>query len=188
MNLKFGSFTFILITSLTAHAEEPISKNLGITFKNANSLQIRKLVSESIMIYGGLGLGYGDGSDSSTFSTNTSSSTNNSKYYQGTIGARKYLNNDKLLKFINIDIIRTYVTSSYSSTSTSYNLNADQQSRNTSVNIIYGIEYFISPSVSIEGGAGIGLFWSEYSNSSESYGVNRGISFPLTNFAMTYYW
>ena len=160
----------ISILSFSAIADEPSNPNYGLSFSSSNQLTMRKPLNESTMIYGGIGLaGYEyEGHDNST--------GNNSSL---TLGARDYLSKDRLSKFINLELTRGI---------TSYSGNTpDYQNMYTTANITYGIEYFLASNFSIEGSAGVGINWQEYTYPTYSY-TYRNNSFPAARLALTYYW
>jgi hypothetical protein len=176
----------ILFTSRSVLADESAQKNYSVSVKNLNGLYIRKSLSETTMIYAGIGLYKGQQYYASDFGFGAVDSTTNYTTYNGAVGARKYLTNEKLSKFINLEIGRYFYKDDNSSTTggPSY----DAQAKSTAANITYGIEYFISSNVSIEGAAGIGMYWSEGTTSSGTYTNTKGISLPLASIALTYYW
>jgi hypothetical protein len=184
-----GLSLMMLCTSQAVLAEDVVQKNYGVTFKYLNSLFVRKQLSESALIYAGISLNFGQQSGSSTSPFDTSSSIDNYRSYAAIFGARKYFNNERVSKFINLEVIRGYNRSNSSfNSSFSGSSNTDDQSQYTSANITCGIEYFISSNVSIEGAAGIGMNWIDSTSSSGFYDSYKSISFPVTNIAMTYYW
>ncbi len=189
MKLIAACLIFIIcFTSQATFADEPIQKNIGVSVKNLNGLYIRKSLSEFSMIYAGIGLGKGQ-LNSSYDGSGTFDSTTNYTTYTGVVGARIYLNNDKLSRFINLDVGRSFSKddSSYNSSATGGS-SFDSKSQSTEVNITYGFEYFIYSNISIEGAAGIGMNWAEGTASNGSYSTFKTISLPLASIALTYYW
>jgi hypothetical protein len=179
----------LLAYSQTASCDDSIQRNWGVSFKNLSGLYIRKSLSETALMYAGIGLGKGQQYYSSDAGLGTFESTSNDTSYTGILGIRKYLSNEKLSKFINLEVLRGVYKSDYStSSSTVSTSNADAQSRVNSTNISYGIEYFLSSRISIEGAAGIGMYWSDGTNSSGSYSANKGVSLPIASIALSYYW
>jgi len=173
MQFKAASLGFIIfVFSLTAIADESNQKNYGVSFDSFNGLYIRKVLNESAMIYAGIDLNNTQTSDSFGNSSGNS--------YSASIGARHYITSNQLSKFINLELLRGYSRFSYTGSD-------DSQATGTSANVSYGIEYFISPNVSIEGKAGISMHWSE-SSSASGTNLHRSTSFPTTNIAITYYW
>lgn len=172
MQFKAASLGFIIfVFSLTAMADESNQKNYGVSFDSFNGLYIRKVLNESAMIYAGINLHNTQTSDSfGNFSGNA---------YSASIGARHYITSNQLSKFINLELLRDYFRFNYTGSD-------DLQVIGTSAYVSYGIEYFISPDVSIEGKAGISMYLSESSSASRTN--SRSTSFPTTNIAITYYW
>lgn len=179
----------IFVTSQATFADDSTQKNLSISVKNLNGLYIRKSLSEFTMLYAGIGISKGQQSASNDSGFGASNSTNNYTTYTGAVGARKYLNNDKVSKFINLELGRSFakVDNSFSS-STAGSDSSDVQSQSTSANITYGIEYFISSNISVEGAAGIGMYWTDDTSSYGTNSTTKGVSFPSANIALTYYW
>ncbi len=179
----------ICLISQTASADEIMQSNVGVSFKNLNGLSLRKALSESTMIYTGIGYRISQGyraSDSGSVMVNRDS---NSTAYSLTVGARKYFNRDMLSKFMNLEVSRNitkYNSSNTSSASGSYN--TDYQTQSNSANITYGVEYYLSPNISVEGAAGVGMSWLEDTVPGNSYSNSKDILFPLVNIALTYYW
>ena len=179
----------IIVASPSAFADETIQRKFGVSIKNLNGLTVRKSLSETSMLYAGISLGKGQLSSTFNDSFGSSDSTTNYTIYSGFTGFRKYLNNDRLAKFINLEVGR-----SFSKDDNAYNSSvggssiADSSSRSTAANITYGFEYFISSNISIEGAAGIGMSWGESTNSYGSYTSYKAISLPLASIALTYYW
>ena len=179
----------VCLTAQTAFADENKQRNLGVSLKNINGLYIRKALSESTMIY--TGIGYRVSQRYSAFDSGSviSNGNNNNTVYSLAVGARKYFNSDNLSKFINLEVgssITKYVSSNNSSTTGSSS--TEYQTQSNSANITYGIEYYISSNISIEGAAGFGMNWLEETVSGNSYTNSKDISFPLVNIALTYYW
>lgn len=184
-----GLIIIIYVISKTASAEESTHSNVGVSFKNLNGLYLRKALSESTMIYTGIGYRISQGYSASDSGTVTLNRDSTNTVYSFVVGARKYFNIDTLSKFLNLEAgrnINKYVSSTTSSTtgitSTEY------QTQNNSANITYGIEYYISSNISIEGAAGFGMNWSEENIPANAYTNSKEISFPLVNIALTYYW
>ena len=141
------------------------------------------------MLYAGMSLSKGQQSSTFNDSFGSSDSTNNYTIYSGFVGFRKYLNNDRLSKFINLEIGRSFSKddNSYNS-SIAGSSSGDSKSQSTVANITYGFEYFITSNISIEGDAGIGMIWGEGTTSYGSYTTFKAISLPLASIALTYYW
>lgn len=179
----------IIVTSPSAFADETIQRNFGVSVKNINGLTVRKSLSETSMLYAGISLGKGQQSSTFNDSFVSSDSTTNFTVYSGFAGFRKYLNNDRLSKFINLEVGRSFSKSdnTYNS-SISVGSSDDAKSQSTAANITYGFEYFISSNISIEGAAGIGMSWGEGTTSYGSYAAYKAISLPLASIALTYYW
>ena len=190
MKLRSACFGLIVYISTQAvYAEEPVKKDLGVSFKNLNGLYIRKSLSDTALLYAGFNIGKGQQYYSSDFGSGTFESTGNDTFYAGIIGGRKYLSNEKISKFINLEVARGFAKADNSTSSSTISIpNSDAQTTMTSANITYGIEYFISPSISIEGSAGVGMYWIVGTNSSGTYSTTKSISLPLASIALTYYW
>ena len=190
MKLRSACFGLIVCISTQAvYAEEPVKKDLGVSFKNLNGLHIRKSLSEATLIYMGISIGKGQQYYSSDLGLSTFESNSNDTSYTGILGGRKYLSNEKISKFINLEVARGFAKADYTTNSSSpSNANFDTQATMSSASVTYGIEYFLSPGISIEGAAGIGLYWTEGSNSSGTYSTTKGISLPIASIALTYYW
>lgn len=173
MRLSTASLGIILfIISFPAIADESNKTNYGISFSSSGQLAIRKSVNDSVMLYTGIGLANNQQGGGFSYTFNS---------YGLTLGARNYLskdNLDNLSRFINLELSRGR---------TSYSGDIDQQVMSTSANIAYGIEYFLSSNLSIEGSAGIGISWGEVTQPASSYST-RYSSFPNGRLALTYYW
>ena len=184
-----GLSIIICVISQTASAKETTHRDMGVSFKNFNGLYIRKALSESTMIYTGIGYRISQSYSASDSGVVTSSRDSTNTVYSFAVGARKYFNIDTLSKFINLEVGRNfnkYVSSTNSSTTGSSS--TEYQTQNNSANITYGIEYYISSNISIEGAAGLGMNWSEDNIPAYAYTNSKEISFPLVNIALTYYW
>lgn len=166
----FGSIIFSL--SFPAVAENTNQNNYGLSFGSSNTLSIKKFLNQSTQILAGASLTKGQAS-----SSNSCCSSSNSNYAIS-VGVRHYQSVAKLSPFGEATISWIYNKSS------SNGLTASSSA--TSLNLSYGIEYFISTNLSIEGKAGVGLAHS--STSSSSGFSSSAISIPSVSTAVTYYW
>jgi hypothetical protein len=175
--LKICLGIFISVLSLSSFAEEKTQNEYGISYGGSTGLAIRKSVSEKTLIYAGIGLGY---SHSDSSSSCCGGSSGKSNFYALTLGTRRYLSIEKLSKFIDAELQGQYGEGSDSSGLTYYG-------SGVSVYASYGVEYFLSAAISIEGKAGFRMNYFTNSSSGGS-GTNKSINFPAASTAITYYW
>jgi hypothetical protein len=164
--------------SLSSFAEETTQKEYGVSYGGSTGLAIRKSVSEKTLVFAGIGLGYSNYDSSSSC---CGSNSGNSNFYALTLGTRRYLSIEKLSKFIDVELHGYYGEGSDSTSGTTI------YQKGVSVYASYGVEYFLSANISIEGKAG---FRMNYSTNSSSGGSSSGksIDFPAASTAITYYW
>jgi hypothetical protein len=175
-----ASLGFIIcVASLSAFADETYQRNTGVSFGSgfgSTALSIRKSLSETTLVYAGIISAYSH--DNSTFSGNTSKGIFNSNGL--TLGTRHFLSVEKLSKFIDVGLSTIYSESRDSFGNNNYSANA-------SLYAAYGIEYFFTTNLSIEGKAGVGFGYNK-SSSASSKSISKGISLPIAATAITYYW
>lgn len=94
------------------------------------------------------------------------------------LGYRKYINKEKIDHFYGANVILYYADREDSD-----NLNGDV--RSAQLEFIYGLEYFITDNISIEGRAGIGISYYDYSNNDTT---SRSFTIPITGVGVNYYW
>jgi len=179
----------ICLTSQTAFADDSARRNFGVSFKNINGLSVRKGLNETTMIYGGIAVSQNQRNSENGPGSIITSGTSNVATYTGTVGARQYISNAVLSNYINLEvgrIITKYDNTTNSSTTGSSSI--DYQTQVNTAGLAYGIEYFISSNISIEGAAGIGVTWSEQLYPDNAYYSDKSVVFPLVNIALTYYW
>lgn len=169
-----GAGIILVVASFSAVADEPSNANYGVSFSGTNQLLLRKVVNESVMVYGGIQVAsYNlDGGNSSFLSSSATS-----RYYS--IGVRDYLSKASLSKFINFEFTRGFQTST--------DAVGTSQRVDTSAYLNYGIEYFLSPNISIEGSAGVAFYKYEITNSTYSHSFTN-TAIPIAKLALTYYW
>lgn len=170
--IAFSLGLIIFTSSLSAFADDANLNKYGISYGGSTGLAIRKALNENTLLYAGIGFGYGHYDNSSCCSDNSSN-------YTMTFGTRRFLAVDKLSKFIDVELIAQYVESR-SSVSNSHG-------KGVSAFVAYGIEYFLSPNLSIEGKAGLSVnyFTSSFGGASNS---QKSTNFPRAVTAITYYW
>jgi len=190
MKIIAACLSFIIcLTSQIVCADDFTQRNFGISFSNINRLNIRKALNDTTMLYAGFGISHSEQNSATTSSTLNFSGTSNRTIYTGAVGARKYINYDKLSNFINLEVGR--IISKYDNTTNSSSAGSstyEYQAQMNTANITYGIEYYISSDISIESAAGIGVNWSEQLYPDNSYYSDKSVVFPLVNIALTYYW
>jgi hypothetical protein len=190
MKLCAVSFiSFILLTSQAVYADDIPRRDFGVSINNINELSVRKGLTESTMIYAGLGYSQSQHDSQNDSSSIVTGSAVNLTTYRGMVGVRIYGNNNNLSKYLNLEvgrIISKNETTTYSNTTGSTSI--DYQTHSNTASLTCGMEYFISPNISIEGAAGFGVSWTEQLYPDNSYMSDKSISFPLVNIALTYYW
>ena len=174
--LKVCLGILISVSSHSAFAEDNNKKEFGISYGGSTGLAIRKALNETALIYAGIGLGYDHANDS--YSSGSSSSIGN--YYFITLGTRRFLSIDKLSKFIDVEL-----TAEYDESRSSVGFNS--HGKGVSAYAAYGIEYFLTSNLSIEGKAGLSVSYSTHSSAGSS-STFKSTSFPKASTAITYYW
>lgn len=170
--LKVCLGILISIITIPAFADDTYQNKYGISYGGSTGLAIRKSISENWLLYAGIGLGYGH-FDSSCCNGNDNS-------YAITFGTRRLLSIDKLSKFIDVELKAIYQESSNS-------VGFNSHGKGASIFVAYGIEYFLTSNVSIEGKAGISLDYFENSSNGTSSN-SKSVNFPRAATAITYYW
>ena len=163
----------ILVSSITAFAEEKHHEDYGVSYGGSTGLAIKKTLNETLQIYAGIGFGY-DHFDSSPCCNS------NGNAYSMTLGSRHYLDVDKLSKFIDVEL-----RADYQESRSSAGVNA--HSKGLSAYVAYGVEYFLTSNLSIEGKAGFSVNYHSSGGASNSYKSTSTI-FPRSSMAITYYW
>jgi hypothetical protein len=171
--LTVGLGIIVFFSSLSAFAEETNQKDYGISYGGSTGLAIRKSLNENTLVFAGLGLGYDHYDNSSCCNANGNN-------YSITLGVRRLLSIDKLSKFIDVELSASYYETKISD-------GTNPHSKGASVYAAYGIEYFLSSNVSIEGKAGFSVDYFESSNTGGSSST-KSIRFPRAATGITYYW
>jgi hypothetical protein len=171
--ITVGLGFIIFVSSFSAVAEEKNQNDYGVSYGGSTGLAIRKTLSETSQIYAGIGLGYNHFDSSSCCNSNGNN-------YSLTLGSRHYLDVSKLSKFIDAEL-----TASYQGTRGSIGVNSN--SKGLSAYVAYGIEYFLSSNLSIEGKAGLSVDYYSYGGGSY-VSKSTSTTFPRSSMAITYYW
>ena len=171
-----ASLGFIVcVASLPAFADDTYQRNTGVSI-NTNSLAIRHSLSESNLVFAGISSGYSH-SDASFSDGNAKSISNNNGL---SLGIRHFLSVEKLSKFVETVLSIGYGEGRDSFGNTGYSAHA-------SLSALYGVEYFLTSNLSIEGMAGVGIGYSK-SSSAMSKDISKQFSLPVASTAITYYW
>lgn len=171
--ITVGLGFIIFASSFSAFAEEKNQKDYGVSYGGSTGLAIKKTLNETLQIYAGLGFGY-DHSDSSPCCNSNGSG------YSMTLGARHFLDVGKLSKFVDVEL-----RANYQETRSSVGVNT--HGKGLSAYVAYGIEYFLSSNLSIEGKVGFSVDYYSAGGASNSY-KTTSTTFPRSSMAITYYW
>ena len=190
----------MLFLSAPAIASDENTQNIGISLDspltNPNRLTVRKFIDETTVMYAGIGLFFLDHSTAfSTTSTNSSTTFSNTQIinrdsYSLAFGVRRFLSRDNLSTFMDLELTGSY----------SESRGSNQSSYTGAITLMpaYGVEYFLSPNVSIEAKAGIPLGYSNTNSwtvssstqatTSTTSSTTKSIQSPRLATAITYYW
>jgi hypothetical protein len=168
--VSLGSIIFTL--SFSAVADTSNQNNYGVSLGSPNALSVRKILNEATQIYAGASIG------KALTSSNGNCCSGSANNYGMSLGARRFLTVAKLSTFGDATITWGYNKSSSSGFTGS--------SRSVSLNLSYGIEYFISTNLSVEGKAGVVLAYA--SANGVTGGSTKVINIPSVSTAVTYYW
>ncbi len=186
----FGLGVVLFVNSFAALADDSQQSRYATAFGlgTGGGLSIKKMWDDTNQVFAGFNLSYFNSQNQNTSSGFTTSSDSNSHGYTLFAGTRHFLEKGSLSKFIQISLSGGYGTSTtgngFSSTSKGVSLIPG-----------YGIEYFLTPDISIEGVMGLSYTYSKTETASsvsnipaQSSSTTKSFSFPTVGMAITYYW
>lgn len=173
--LLLVSLMLLIVSSSKTFAEEAFQKNYGISYSSTRQLDFRKFINESLMVYAGISYGASE--------YKISGLSSNATVFNGysiDIGVRKYVSNNNLSDFVDFLIMKSYSK-----------INSDSGGvgnvQNTQLYLAYGLEYMISPVLSIEGKTGVLYQQSNQTDNTLTY-TSSGYVLPYSAIALNYYW